>query len=265
MLISIANGLQKLGQVGLIFSRHLGESGIFLFRTLFRRPKPQETIKFLQEQLYFVGVLSLIIIMLSALFIGMVISLQGFSTLQRFGAEQELGQLLALSVTRELGPVVTALLFAGRAGTALTAEIGLMRATDQLSSMEIMAVDPLWRVIYPRFWAGFISLPVLTMIFNMVAIYGGYLVGVKWLGVDAGSFWTNMQAAVTFRVDVLNGLIKSVVFGFFTTWIAVYQGYYTIPNAAGISRATTKTVVYASLAVLALDFILTSVMLKGWE
>ncbi len=260
----IIRRVQGLGQIGLTFCHRLGMSGIFLFRTLVRRPRLRESSLYITEQLYFVGVLSLVIILLSGLFIGMVISLQGFNTLQRFGADQELGQLLALSVTRELGPVVTALLFAGRAGTALTAEIGLMRATDQLSSMEIMAVDPLWRVISPRLWAGFISLPVLAMIFNMVAIYGGYLVGVKWLGVDAGSFWSNMQAAVTFRMDVINGLIKSIVFGFVVTWIAVYQGYFTVPNAAGISRATTKTVVYSSLAILALDFVLTSVMLKGW-
>ena len=260
----IIDQVQGLGRIGIRFCHRLGISGIFLLRTLLRRPRLRLGMQYITEQLYFVGVLSLIIILLSALFIGMVISLQGFNTLQRFGADQELGQLLALSVTRELGPVVTALLFAGRAGTALTAEIGLMRATDQLSSMEMMAVDPLWRVISPRLWAGFISLPVLAMIFNMVAIYGGYLVGVKWLGVDAGSFWSNMQDAVTFRMDVLNGLIKSVVFGFVVSWIAVYQGYFTIPNAAGISRATTKTVVYSSLAVLALDFILTSVMLKGW-
>ncbi len=256
--------VQSLGRFGLIVCQRLGLSGLFLCRTLIRRPRFAQSFDLLRAEIYFVGVLSLVIVMLSGLFIGMVVSLQGFNTLQRFGAAQELGQLLALSVTRELGPVITALLFAGRAGTALTAEIGLMRATDQLDSMEMMAVDPLWRIISPRLWAGFISMPVLTMIFDMVAIFGGYLVGVKWLGVDAGSFWSNMQAAVTFRLDVVNGLIKSLVFGFVMTWIAVYQGYYTVPNAAGISRATTKTVVYSSLAVLALDFILTSVMLKGW-
>jgi len=258
------NKIQAFGRSGLMFCQRIGISGIFLFRTLVRTPRFARSFPLLYEQLYFVGVLSLLIIMVSALFIGMVVSLQGYNTLQRFGAEGELGNLLALSVTRELGPVITALLFAGRAGTALTAEIGLMRATDQLSSMEMMAVDPLWRVISPRFWAGFISMPILAMIFNMVAIYGGFLVGVKWLGVDGGSFWSNMQTAITFRLDVINGSIKSIVFGFVITWIAVYQGYYSVPNAAGISRATTKTVVYSSLAVLALDFILTSVMLKGW-
>lgn len=260
----LITSVQDLVRFGLVFCRRIGISGIFLFRTLVRRPQPARSAVLLAEQLYFVGVLSLLIVMLSALFIGMVVSLQGFNTLQRFGAEQELGQLLALSVTRELGPVITALLFAGRAGTSLTAEIGLMRATDQLDSMELMAVDPLWRVVSPRFWAGFISMPILATIFNMVAVYGGYLVGVKWLGVNAGSFWSNMQAAVNFHTDIVNGLIKSLVFGFVITWIAVYQGYYTVPNAAGISRATTKTVIYSSLAVLALDFILTSVMLKGW-
>jgi phospholipid/cholesterol/gamma-HCH transport system permease protein len=258
------SAVQQFGQFGLTFSRKVGISGIFLFNVLFRRPKLQRSFPLLIEQLYFIGVFSLIIIMLSALFIGMVVSLQGHNTLQRFGADQELGELLALSVTRELAPVITALLFAGRAGTSLTAEIGLMRATDQLDSMEMMAVDPLWRIISPRFWAGLISAPILTLIFDMVAIYGGYLVGVKWLGVDSGSFWSNMQASVGFYDDVINGVIKSLVFGFVVTWIAVYQGYYTAPNAMGIGRATTKTVVYSSLAILALDFMLTSVMLKNW-
>ena len=198
------------------------------------------------------------------MFIGMVVALQGYNTLQKFGAEQELGQLLALSVVRELGPVVSALLFAGRAGSALTAELGLMRATEQLSSMEMMAVDPLWKIVSPRFWAGFISLPLLTILFNLTAIYGGQLVGVNWLGVDAGSFWTNMQTAVDFRIDILNGVIKSVVFGVVVTWIAVYQGFYSDPNAAGISRETTKTVVFSSLMILELDFVLTAMMMEGW-
>lgn len=256
--------IQQLGSFGSAFCSRLGVSGLFLFRTLVRKPRLQYSFPLLIQQLYFVGVLSLLIVVISGLFIGMVVSLQGYNTLERFGAGQELGQLLALSVTRELGPVITALLFAGRAGTALTAEIGLMKTTDQLSSMEMMAIDPLWRVISPRFWAGLIAMPVLAMIFNMVAVYGGFLVGVKWLGVDGGSFWSNMQAAVDFQIDIVNGLIKSIVFGFVVTWIAVYQGYYTVPTAAGISRATTKTVVYSSLAILALDFILTAVMLRGW-
>jgi phospholipid/cholesterol/gamma-HCH transport system permease protein len=174
------------------------------------------------------------------------------------------GQLVALSVVRELGPVIGGLLFAGRAGSALTAEIGLMQATEQLASMEMMAVDPLWRVIAPRFWAGVISMPVLIAIFCITAVFGSYLVGVNWLGVDAGQYWSNMQAAVDFRIDIINGIIKGLVFGVVATWVAVYQGYYTVPTAAGIGRATTKAVVYGSLAVLGLDFILTSFMLGGW-
>jgi len=159
---------------------------------------------------------------------------------------------------------VTALLFAGRAGSALTAEIGLMKSTEQLASMEIIGVDPLWRVVAPRFWAGVISMPILAAIFSAVAIFGGYLVGVKWLGLDSGSFWGNMQSTVNFHADIINGLIKSLVFGFVATWIALFQGYDTVPTADGISRSTTRTVVYSSLAVLGLDFVLTATMLGGW-
>lgn len=253
-----------LGRAGINTCAEIGNSGLFLIRILCRKPKLMKSAPLLIEQIFAVGWLSLLIIVVSALFIGMVLGLQGHNTLQRFGAEQQLGQLVALSVVRELGPVVTALLFAGRAGSALTAEIGLMKATEQLASMEMMAVNPVWRIISPRFWAGVISMPLLAMIFSITAIYGGYLVGVKWLGIDAGSFWSNMQAAVSFRTDVVNGIIKSGVFGFIVTWIAVYQGYFCTPTADGISSATTKTVVYASLAVLAADFLLTAMMLKGW-
>lgn len=260
MMVRIA----AMGRFGLQFCFRVGRSGLFLLHTLFQKPKWKQAWPLLTVQLYRVGILSLPIILLSALFIGMVVALQGFNTLQKFGAEQELGQLLALSITRELGPVVTALLFAGRAGSALTAELGLMRATSQLSSLEMMAVNPLWRIVAPRLWAGFIALPLLTILFNVLSIFGGQLVGVDWLGVDDGSFWSNMQAAVSFRTDVLNGIIKSVVFGFVVTWVSVYQGYYSEPNARGISVATTKTVVYASLLVLALDFVLTAVMMGGW-
>ena len=235
--------IANLGRFGLGFCIRIGRSGLFLLSTLFQRPKWQHTWPLLSVQLYRVGILSLPIILLSALFIGMVVALQGFNTLQKFGAEQELGQLLALSITRELGPVVTALLFAGRAGSALTAELGLMRATSQFSSLEMMAVNPLWRIIAPRFWAGLISLPLLTILFNVMAIYGGQLVGVDWLGVDDGSFWSNMQSSVSFHSDILNGIIKSMVFGFVVTWIAVYQGYYSEPNARGIRQETMKTVV----------------------
>ncbi|KPJ67087.1 MAG: ABC transporter permease [Coxiella sp. DG_40] len=256
--------IQQLGSAGLVLCHRLGVSGVFLLRVIFRKPKLSRFIPFLIEQLYVIGVLSLLIVVISSLFIGMVLALQGYNILDKFGATHELGNLVALSVTRELGPVITALLFAGRAGSALTAEIGLMQTTEQISSMEMMAVDPLWRIISPRLWAGFISLPILTIIFMLIAVFGSYLVGVDWLGVDAGQFWSNMQAAVDFRIDILNGVIKSLVFGFVVTWIAVYQGYFTTPTARGISRATTKTVVYASLAVLGLDFVLTAIMLGGW-
>jgi phospholipid/cholesterol/gamma-HCH transport system permease protein len=256
--------VEKLGRWGITFCRHIGVSGIFLVRTILHRPKIYKLFPLIVEQIYVVGVLSLLIILFSSLFIGMVLALQGYSILERFGSVSQLGQMVALSVTRELGPVIGGLLFAGRAGSALTAEIGLMQATEQLASMEMMAVDPLWRVIAPRFWAGVISMPVLTAIFCITAVFGGYLVGVDWLGVDAGQFWSNMQASVDFHKDVLNGIYKGLVFGVVTTWIAVYQGYYTVPTAMGISRSTTRCVVYSSLAILGLDFILTSFMLGGW-
>lgn len=256
--------IENLGRLGLRFSERVGRSGLFLWDTVLRRPRVVRLFPLVVEQIYAVGVLSMIIMILSSLFIGMVLALQGYNILQRFGSVAELGELVALSVVRELGPVIGGLLFAGRAGSALTAEIGLMQATEQLASMEMMAVDPLWRVIAPRFWAGLISMPILIAVFCVVAIFGGYLVGVEWLGVDAGQYWSNMQAAVNFRVDVVNGIIKGLVFGVAVTWIAVYQGHYVVPTAAGIGRATTKTVVYGSLVILGLDFILTSLMLGGW-
>ncbi|CAN5228920.1 lipid asymmetry maintenance ABC transporter permease subunit MlaE [soil metagenome] len=258
------DSIQNLGLKGIRICETLGRSGLFLVATLLRRPRFRKSFPLLMQQIYAEGVLSLAIIVVSALFIGMVIGLQGYNTLNKFGAAQQLGQLVALSVVRELGPVVTALLFAGRAGSALTAEIGLMKATEQLSSMEMMAVDPLWYVISPRFWAGFITMPLLAVIFSICAIYGGYLVGVVWLGLDQGTYWSNMRAAVDFRIDIMSGIIKSIVFGAVVAWIAVFQGYDAKPTAAGIARATTKTVVYSSLAVLALDFVLTAMMLENW-
>ncbi|MGH1461053.1 MAG: lipid asymmetry maintenance ABC transporter permease subunit MlaE [Neptuniibacter sp.] len=252
--------LARLGRSGLSNLASLGRSGMILFHSLVARPEPLKMFPLLIQQIYFVGVLSLIIIIVSGLFIGMVLGLQGYTILVDYGSEQAVGQMVALSLVRELAPVVTALLFAGRAGSALTAEIGLMKATEQLSSLEMIGVDPLRRIIAPRFWAGFICLPVLSAIFSIVGIYGGALVSIDWLGIYDGSFWANMQNSVDFSNDVLNGLIKSVVFGFFVTWIAVFQGYDCIPTSEGISQATTKTVVYASLAVLGLDFILTAVM-----
>lgn len=254
----------RYGHRGATRLQDFGRSGLFILSLIFRKPDLIRLWPDLRYQIYFVGALSCLIIVVSGLFIGMVVGLQGYNTLQKFGASSQLGQLLALSVARELGPVISALLFAGRAGSALTAEIGLMKATEQLSSMDMMGVDPMGRVVYPRFLAGCITLPLLSLIFSAVAIYGGYLVGVAWLGVDAGSFWSNMQAAVDFRVDVLSGIYKSIVFAFVVTWIAVYQGFSCVPTAAGISEATTKTVVYASLAVLGFDFLLTAMMIGGW-
>lgn len=256
--------LAHWGQRGLKLLQSTGQSGLFLGNILFRKPDLRRLWPALRGQLYYIGVLSCLIIIVSGLFIGMVVGLQGYNTLQKFGAGSQLGQLLALSIARELGPVISALLFAGRAGSAVTAEIGLMLATEQLASMDMMGVNPLGRVLYPRFLAGFISLPVLALIFSAVAIYGGYFTGVKWLGVDSGSFWSNMQAAVNFKIDVLSGVIKSVVFAFVVIWIAVFQGFNCIPTAEGISQATTRTVVYSSLAVLGLDFLLTAMMIGGW-
>jgi phospholipid/cholesterol/gamma-HCH transport system permease protein len=252
------------GQFGIETLRDFGKAGILFYRVLFYPPHFRKGFPLVIQQVYSEGVLSLLIIVVSSLFIGMVLALQGYHTLSKFGASQELGPLVALSVVRELGPVVTAILFAGRAGSAITAEIGLMKATEQLSSMEMMAVDPVRRVISPRFWGGFISMPLLTIIFNAMAIYGAYLVGVKWLGVDAGIFWSNMQSSVEFHADVVNGILKSVVFGIAVTWIAVFQGYLAVPTSAGIANATTRTVVYGSLAVLGLDFILTAMMIGEW-
>ncbi len=240
----------------------LGRAGIFLFQSAVGVPS-REGWRLWLHQMHFVGVLSLAIVLVSGLFIGMVLALQGYTILVDFGAEQALGQMVALSLLRELAPVVAALLFAGRAGSALTAEIGLMKATEQLTSMEMIGVDPLRRVVAPRLWAGFVSLPILTVGFSVVGIWGGYLVGVEWLGVFEGSYWSNMQANVAFVSDIGNGMIKSVVFALVVTWIAVFQGYDLVPTSEGISRATTRTVVYSSLAVLGLDFVLTAIMFGG--
>jgi phospholipid/cholesterol/gamma-HCH transport system permease protein len=208
-------------------------------------------------------VLSLIIILVSGLFVGMVLALQGYDTLVRFGSSEALGVLVSVSLVRELGPVVAGLLFASRAGSAITAEIGLMKATEQLAAMEMMAIDPIARVVAPRFWAGVISMPVLAALFSAMGVFGGYLVGVRLIGVDEGSFWSQMQAAVDFREDIVNGFIKSLVFGIAVSWIAVYEGYDAPPTAEGVSGATTRTVVTSSLAILALDVVLTALMFRG--
>lgn len=257
---SLLDRIALLGRAGLDVLAALGRSTIFLVHALFGRSGLRNGFSLLVKQLYSVGVLSLAIVVVSGIFIGMVLALQGYNILNRFGSEQALGQMVALSLLRELGPVVAALLFAGRAGSALTAEIGLMKATEQLASMEMIGVDPLRRIIAPRFWAGFFCMPTLAIIFSAVGIWGGYMVGVPWLGVDDGSFWANMQDSVDWNEDVMNGVIKSIVFGIVVTWIAVFQGYDTVPTSEGISRSTTRTVVYSSLAVLGLDFLLTAVM-----
>jgi phospholipid/cholesterol/gamma-HCH transport system permease protein len=256
--------IRRLGEETLDVLRTIGAAGVFLWQSLVTLPDVRRSFPLLIQQLYFVGVLSLAIIVVAGLFIGMVLGLQGYSILITYGSEQALGSMVALTLVRELGPVVTALLFAGRAGSALTAEIGLMKVTEQLASMEMIGVDPLRRVVAPRFWAGFISMPLLALIFSAVGIWGGHLVGVNWLGIFDGSYWSNMQGSVTFWKDVVNGIIKSVVFGGVVSWIAVFQGYDAEPTSEGISRATTRTVVYSSLAVLALDFVLTAVMFGGF-
>jgi len=213
-----------------------------------------------RDQIHFLGNYSLAIIAISGLFVGFVLSLQGYYTLQRYGSSEALGLLVALSLVRELGPVVSALLFAGRAGTSLTAEIGLMKAGEQLSAMDLMAVDPVQRILAPRFWAGVITMPLLAAVFSAVGIIGGWMVGVLMIGVDAGAFWSQMQGGVDVWKDVGNGVVKSIVFGVTVTFVALLQGYEAQPTPEGVSRATTRTVVVASLAVLALDFILTAMM-----
>lgn len=242
----------RLGFAARFFLAILLQSG-----TAFRR------LHLTLKEIYFTGVLSLVIILVSGLFVGMVLGLQGYDTLQRYGSTEALGILVALSLVRELGPVVAALLFASRAGSAITAEIGLMKTTEQLSAMEMMAVNPIARVVAPRFWGGVVSMPILATLFSAMGVFGGYLVGVQLIGVDQGSFWSQMQASVDFRQDILNGVIKSFVFGIIVSWVAVFEGYDADPTAEGISNATTRTVVTSSLAILAADFILTAFMFTG--
>jgi phospholipid/cholesterol/gamma-HCH transport system permease protein len=259
----ILDPLQRLGRAGLDFFERLGRGHLFLMYALAGIPGLLLRPRLVIAQLFSVGVLTLLIILVSGVFVGMVLGLQGYNTLVDFGAEESLGVVVALSLVRELGPVVAALLFAGRAGSALTAEIGLMKATEQLSGMEMMAVDPMKRVVAPRFLAGFLSMPLLAAIFSAVGVYGGYFVGVGLLGVDDGAFWSQMQAKVDLHEDVMNGVIKSVVFGFVAAWIAVFEGYDAVPTSEGVSRATTRTVVHTALAVLGLDFVLTALMFGG--
>ncbi len=255
--------LQGLGAWALDGLRTLGRANIFLLHILAGLPGLLLRLRLLIAQVYVVGVLSMLLIAISGLFVGMVLALQGHNVLADFDAEQTLGVLIAASLVRELGPVVTALLFSGRAGSALTAEIGLMKATEQLSGMEMMAVDPVKRIVAPRFFAGVVSMPLLAALFSMVGILGGYFVGVGLLGVDDGAFWSQMQAKIDFEEDIVNGVIKSLVFGLIVTWIAVFEGYDAIPTAEGVSRATTRSVVYSAFAVLGSDFVMTALMLGG--
>jgi phospholipid/cholesterol/gamma-HCH transport system permease protein len=220
---------------------------------------PQLTL----NEIYFSGTLSLIIIVVSGMFVGLVLGLQGYETLKRYGSAEALGTLVALALVRELGPVVSALLFASRAGSAITAKIGIMKATEQLSAMEMMAVDPFARVLSPIFWGGVFSMPLLAAIFSAMGIFGGYLIGVVIIGVDSGAFWSQMQANVDLREDILNGVIKSLVFGVAVTLIALFEGYDAPPTAEGVSYAVTRTVVTSALVILALDFVLTSFMFTG--
>jgi phospholipid/cholesterol/gamma-HCH transport system permease protein len=252
--------MERLGNKTLSSFSKLGRGTFFLAHALSGAGDVVLRPRLLLNQMYSVGVLTFLIITISGLFVGMVLGLQGFNILSDFGAEETLGVMVAASLVRELGPVVSALLFAGRAGSALTAEIGLMKATEQLSGMEMMAVDPVRRIITPRFFAGFISMPLLAALFSMIGVLGGHIIGVGLLGVDDGAYWSQMQAKLDFNDDIINGVIKSVVFGFVASWIALFEGYDAIPTSEGVSRATTRTVVNSAFSVLGLDFILTALM-----
>jgi len=254
------NLIRSLGRWGLGTFERQGRAHLFLFNMLLGIPGLFLRFSLVVQQLFSVGVLSILIILISGLFVGMVLGLQGYNTLVDFGAEESLGVLVSLSLVRELGPVVSALLFAGRAGSALTAEIGLMKSTEQLSGMEMMAVDPIRRIIAPRFLAGIIAMPLLAAIFSAVGILGGFLVGHGLLGVDDGAFWSQMQAKTDLYDDILNGVIKSVVFGVVVTWIALFEGHDATPTSEGVGRATTRTVVHSAFAILGLDFVLTALM-----
>ena len=252
--------VRRLGHAGITIVGYTGRSGIFLATLVANTGIVLRRPRLLTQQIYTVGVMTLPIIVVAGLFVGMMLGLQGYNTLVDFGAESSLGLAVGLFLTRELGPVLTALLFAGRAGSALTAEIGLMRATQQLDAMEMMAVDPLPRVVVPRFLAGVVAMPLLAALFSVIGLVGGYVVGVALLGVDGGTFWSSMHAGVDVVQDVLVGVFKSLVFGLVVTWVAVFEGYSAEPTTEGVSRATTRAVVTASLAVLGLDYVMTAIM-----
>ena len=255
--------LRRVGRATQSSIARLGFAARFFALVLYHSPAALRRLQLTLREIYFSGVLSLVIIVVSGLFVGMVLGLQGYDTLNRYGAGDSLGIFVGLSLVRELGPVVSGLLFASRAGSAITAEIGLMKTTEQIAAMEMMAVDPLARVVAPRFWGGVISMPLLAALFSVMGVFGAYVVGVRLIGVDSGTFWGNMQSGIDFWPDVTNGIIKSVAFGIAVSLIAVFEGYDSKPTAEGVSTATTRTVVGASLAILALDFILTVFMFRG--
>ena len=261
--MSATNTVKIIGHRAINAVWRIGMASRFFAYTLLYSGSSFRRFHLIIKELFSTGVMSLIIIIVAGLFVGMVLGLQGYETLQRYGSESALGSMVALSLVRELGPVVAALLFASRAGSAMTAEIGLMKATEQISAMEMMAVNPIARIVAPRFWAGVISMPLLAAMFSAAGIFGGYFVGVVQIGVDEGSFWSQMQAAVDYREDILNGVIKSFVFGIVVTVIALFEGYDAPPTAEGVSGATTRTVVTSSLAILMLDFVLTAIMFRG--
>jgi len=260
---ALANGMRRVGAGTIRAISRAGFAARFFFSVLLHSPAAFRRLQLTAREIYFSGVLSLVVIMVSGLFVGMVLGLQGYDALNKYGAGDSLGIFVGLSLVRELGPVVAGLLFASRAGSAVTAEIGLMKTTEQLSAMEMMAVDPLARIVAPRFWGGVISMPLLAALFSVMGVFGAYLVGVKLIGIDPGAFWGNMQAGVDFRFDIVNGVIKSIVFGIAVSMIAVFEGYDAKPTAEGVSTATTRTVVESSLAILGLDFVLTVFMFRG--
>ena len=254
---------RKLGSMAIDMVWQLGFIARFFWLILYYSGQSFTRLRLTIRELYFSGVLSLLIILVSGLFVGLVLGLQGYEILQRYGSTDAMGTMVALSLLRELGPVVAGLLFASRAGSAVTAEIGLMKVTEQLKAMDIMAVNPIARVVAPRFWGGVVSMPLLAAMFSAMGVFGGWLIGVVLIGVDDGAFWSQMQASVDFRYDVWNGVIKSFVFGIAVSVIAVFEGYDSVPTAEGVSRAITRTVVTSALAILALDFVLTSFMFRG--
>lgn len=255
--------IAALGRWGINTIARLGAAFLFLLRALLGATRAAPRGKLILEQLYAIGVLTMLIVIVSGLFVGMVLGLQGYYQLVNFSAESSLGLMVALFLVRELGPVLAALLFAGRAGSALTAELGLMKATEQLAAMEMMAVDPMTRIVGPRLIAGIIAMPLLAAMLSAVGVMGGYIIGYGQFGVDAGVYWSSMQNGVDLIDDIANGIIKSIVFGFIITWVALFEGYDAVPTSEGVSRATTRTVVTSSLAVLGGDYILTALMFGG--